>query len=176
MDERLFFALWPTPQVRAELDALAHAAAARAEARVTRAETLHLTLVFIGACDPARHARLEADAAGCAGGSFDITFDRLGSWSRNGIVWLAPSAIPPELQEVQERLAAITRALGFKLDARPYSPHITLARKAQRFLPPEKVEPLRMRAQAFTLVRSELTREGPRYVSLKSWPLRAGVD
>src|SRR5690606_32306650 len=51
---RIFFGLWPSPDTAQEIMALAHEAHAECGARIMRAETLHLTLAFLGSTSPAK--------------------------------------------------------------------------------------------------------------------------
>jgi len=167
----MFFALWPTPAARKALDQLAQSAARRADAKATRAKTLHLTLVFLGDCEPDRAAALTEGAAGCTAPAFDLAFDRLGCWKNNGIVWLAPTVPPPSLLALERQLRQLALDQGVPVDRRPYSPHLTLARKARRAFVVEDSPPIAWRAERFCLVESELSPGGSRYREIASWPL-----
>lgn len=169
--QRLFFALWPPAALRLALDDLAASAARRADARPSRAETLHLTLVFLGHCAPGQVARLQAGAAQIELPPFVIAFDQLGCWPGNGIVWLAPSSPPPELLALEAALRALAKAQGCRVERRPYVPHLTLARRAQTPFSAQTIAALSWRAERLSLVESMLTPRGPRYRDLASWPL-----
>lgn len=169
--QRLFFALWPPAELRVMLEDLAASASRRASARPNRAETLHLTLVFLGHCAPGQVARLQAGAARIELPPFVIAFDQLGCWPGNGIVWLAPSAPPPELLALEAALRALAKTQGCRVERRPYAPHLTLARRAQSAFSAETIVALSWRAERVSLVESMLTPRGPRYRDLASWPL-----
>lgn len=169
--QRLFFALWPDPAVRSDLDQLAQAAAARAAAKPTRVESLHLTLLFLGECTAPQTEALFGAVAESAVSAFDLSLDRLGCWTGNGIVWLAPRQPPQALLALQRRLRRVARAADCRLDRRPFAPHLTLARKAQRPFPEENCPPLVWRVQRFALVESVLGPAGAAYRELAGWPL-----
>ncbi len=61
---------------------------------------------------------------------FELVFDQVGSFRRAGkdIVWLGVRH-NPSLQKLQGDLAAALRQKDFKLENRPYTPHLTLARQ-----------------------------------------------
>ena len=171
--QRMFFALWPSAEAREGILDIARRAARRADARLTRAETLHLTLVFLGQCSPAQVEGLLDGAANSATPSFPLCFDRLGCWKGNGIVWLAPSKPPVELRTLEANLRALAKTQGCSIDPRPYAPHLTLARKAQLAFAEETIAPLAWVAERFALVESVLTPRGSSYRDLASWRLIA---
>jgi len=67
-------------------------------------------------------------------------------------------------------LEAAAANCGLSTDTRPYTAHITLARRA-RHLPDVKIEPITWRAEAFSLVESCSEPEGVLYRVIKQWPL-----
>lgn len=132
---RLFLALQPPPAVQAGL--AAHVATWRwpAGAAVYAPADWHLTLHFIG---PVPRAQLPALRAGLSLPLPPFTL-RLG-WPAlwpHGLAVLLPSETPPPLQALHAQLAQRLQGLGLRLDARPYRPHLTLARRADGALAPE---------------------------------------
>ena len=73
--------------------------------------------------------------------------------------------MPPDpLLALQGALARGADRLGFSLDVRPYSPHLTLARDAHRSPPARTISPpLSWRVGSFELMSSQLGQGGPRY-------------
>ena len=59
---RLFFALWPAPEVRDALAAIARGLQAKCGGRPTRADRIHLTLFFVGQVARERLVELESVA------------------------------------------------------------------------------------------------------------------
>jgi len=160
---RTFFALWPGPEVRTELARRAALVAKACSGRPSRAETLHLTLVFIGATPRERVAALQGLMDGIRLPRFALRLDQHGWWRHNGIAWAGTCATPEPLIALQQRLARGAEKLGFSLDVRPYVPHLTLARDAARSPPARTMPELDWDIGSFVLVASELTPEGPRY-------------
>lgn len=174
---RVFFALWPEPALRARLHAESLRLHRMLGGRPTRPETLHLTLVFVG---EVANGRL-ADVAGAAGAvkcpPFEMLFDQEACWRHNHIAHLGASLPPAALIALVGQLSANLKAAEIVHDARPFSPHITLVRKADcaRFAAEGKEnparEPIRWPARDFVLVKSSLHAEGACYERLGRWPL-----
>ena len=90
------------------------------------------------------------------------------------VLCLAASSTPGPLAALVQSLRSELLLRGFTLEARPFRPHVTLARRvvrAQLSAAGQPLQrPLRWRAHAFALVQSVTEREGARYVELASWP------
>ena len=146
-------------------------------------ENLHLTLVFLGNCpEPALEAAHEEFDA-LREGSFSLSLQGLGLFGKDKphTAWagLAPSTA---LNRLQHKVEGIARRAGCPIDARKFTPHVTLG----RFSPPSLVDAARLeRAVAMgsgfysdpwdvtelTLWRSHLTGKGPQYEVLARYPL-----
>lgn len=95
--------------------------------RLTDASQMHLTLHYLGDRDAeATTAALTLVAAP----AFALTLDGVGQFpSAEGAVTLwAGVRRSPELLELHAAIAAALAGLGFEPEARPYVPHVTLAR------------------------------------------------
>ncbi len=175
---RVFFALWPDAVTATALHGRGRHLHARCGGRVMRRDTLHLTLAFLGDVPATRLEVLNRLAARLKGEAFDLVLDRSGSWQRNRIVWLAPATMPAALAALVKALAEALGAAGFRVEARPFSPHITLLRNAHAAPPDDAFVPLRWRVGGFALVASERRSEGACYRVLGRWRFprsRAGV-
>ena len=166
---RLFFALWPDEAARRKLEALARDVALVAEGKPVPAEKIHLTLAFLGEVPAERGAAAIEAAQATRGAPFALALDRVGSFRKAKVAWAGASQPPSELVALQAALAANLAARGFALEERAFAPHLTLARKIARPLPPAAIAPIAMHALALALVVSEGT---GRYTTLQSWPLR----
>lgn len=128
---RLFIALWPTPAARRALQDWLAPCTWPAGAAVVAPERLHVTLHFLGqvpaARVPALRTALQAPALALAPG--ELCFDRVQHWA-HGVVVLAPAAVPEPLARLHTQLAQVLDDLGLPVEARPFRPHVTLARKA----------------------------------------------
>jgi len=165
---RLFFALWPDAAAAAALARLAQEVVRVAGGRPVPPEKLHLTLAFLGEVDESRMPLLP-DCARLRAAGFRLELDRVGSFRRARVAWAGASAPPRELLGTQAMLAGRLAAAAFSLDEREYTPHLTLARRIERPIPPAAIPPVAWNADALTLVRSE-SGTG-RYSVLERWPL-----
>lgn len=164
---RLFFALWPSPEAARALGEWAGEVQRTADGRATRAETIHLTLAFLGEADPKKAIAAAREVRGKA---FELPMDAARYWPKQRIVWAGPGTLPPALDELVRNLHARLAAAGFTLEARPFAAHVTLLRKAK----PAVLGPLpevRWRADDFVLVRSVPSRLGSRYETVTRFPL-----
>jgi 2'-5' RNA ligase len=126
-----------------------------------------------------------------------VRLDRLGFWAQGGILWAGSrpdraidtisSVVAPSRQRrlfqtqpggrgaLPKRLATLLfqrlHAAGFRLDARPFIPHVTLARGVRGIAVPHLETPLSWTARAFALVESIPQARHPRYATLVEFPL-----
>lgn len=174
---RLFVALWPTPAVRAALCERRDAIGWPPRSSVVADERLHLTLHFVGAVPRALWSRLPpALQVPCPPLALELGAAQ--AWPQ-GLVVLPALAVPEPLRELHAALAAALANLGLPVEARPFRPHVTLARRAAGARLPVAGEPLRWRAGGYALVNSEpagyrvLARYGARGVSPAAAPRTA---
>ena len=171
---RVFFALWPPPEVARQLSAVADSFAQRAGGRATREATVHLTLAFIGDVPLERLPDLGRAARNVRAEAFDLKLDQFGLWHHNRIFWAGCSIVPPALVELANALSAALQAAGFDVaDARQhFFPHVTLVRKVKALaapLPPGQTLP--WPCPKFVLVRSHLSASGASYQTLAEFLL-----
>ena len=166
---RLFFAIWPPAAARSALERLASDVALVASGKPVEAAKIHLTLAFLGEVDQARMSLAHAAADALRMPRFVLSLDRVGSFRRSRVAWAGASRTPEALATLQSALEEKLRASGFTLEARPFRPHITLARKIRERVPPAFIEPIAYACEEIALVVSDLgTGE---YRTLESWPL-----
>lgn len=130
---RLFVALRLTEELQdalcAGMDRLRRQAR---RGRFSRRENLHLTLAFLGDVPvsrlPAVRGAMEAAARGAE--PFALRLAGAGRFRREGgDVWWAGVEREQALLDLAAALAVRLRAAGFPLEARDFSPHLTLARQ-----------------------------------------------
>lgn len=168
---RLFYALWP-PRTWAQAwyEAARRWARGRTRVKVVPPERLHLTLVFLGEVPRERlGAFLALGAAMGPVPDEPLVLDRFECWAKPRVACL--SGPPPQgaWSRFIERLAQESRALGAKVEHRPFRPHVTLARKVS----PEAFDapglgvglPIHWSAAGFRLIRSESGPKGLRYLT-----------
>ena len=167
---RLFFALWPDQAVARRLEHAGAALQRTCGGRLARLDTLHLTLAFLGET-PAERLPEALDAAATAHcAPFTLTLARVGGWAHNRIVWAAPVETPPPLLALARSLEAALGARGIAFDARPFAPHVTLLRKAERLPPVPSLPPIAWPVTDFVLVKSLPGARGAAYETLGRWP------
>ncbi len=173
--ERLFFALWPHPDLRSRLAALG-AGTLAGGGRLVPPLRLHLTLAFVGDVDPAVRTCLTEAAAGITAPPFTMTLDRLGWWRRSQVLWVGTDHGPAGLARLVAEVQRVVVGCGVAPETRPFAAHVTLARKVRR--PPcgELPSGLVWPVGEFALVRSVAGREGPCYTTLATWPLNRGTE
>jgi 2'-5' RNA ligase len=170
---RLFFALWPEDADRRAVRAAFEAAVAAAGGRPVADANLHLTLEFVGAVDAAQRTELEAVGAGLTVRAAEVSLDRLDWWPRAATLVAAASAPAAGLLALQSTLRGALKARGFRVDERPYRPHVTLARRVAAPPPVSDAPIVRWPLRTVALVESERAPGGSRYVPLATWTASA---
>jgi 2'-5' RNA ligase len=175
---RVFFALWPDADAASRLHTIARCWHEVLGGRVMREDSLHATLAFVGDVAPQRLPDLRAVAAGIRLPGMPLAFDRGGCWRHNQIAYLGLRETPDALRCLWSALAAGLRAADFSIETRPFSPHITLLRKANCLAfdaATEKenpaTEPVVWSVRDFVLVMSSISANGSRYEQIGAWPL-----
>jgi len=168
---RVFFAAWPPPEVQRSLGDIAQRAG-EAGGRAIPTRNIHLTLVFIGDVLRARVAELEALGATIVAPRFDLVVDRLEYWRHNRILWAGVEQCPSALLALVERLQEPAATAGFRIERRPYVPHVTLRRDA-RHAPASARIHVAWPVTEFALVESAQRERGRGYEVLRKWPLTA---
>ena len=127
---RLFFALWPDDATRDALDRTGKWLHQHWGGRRMRAETLHLTLAFLGATRTTELPALRAVLDRLDVPAFSLRLDQVGFWPANRIAWLGPGTPPDGLATLAGELRAGLQGVGVSFDARPFFPHVTLLRNS----------------------------------------------
>ena len=93
----------------------------------TAAESWHITLRFLGNTDVEKFGCAVEGLREVRSAPVSIAVEELGFFDRAG-VFFAGVRLTPGLIRLQQRVAAATELCGFATEARPFNPHITLAR------------------------------------------------
>jgi 2'-5' RNA ligase len=190
---RLFVAIELPPSVLAVLSATMHAlrvGGADAGLRWVRPEGIHLTLKFMGETD-------EEDLPGIIAALRDVAHlhppiqiatGDLGSFGgrRNlRVLWVGVGGDVEALAALASAIDAALAPLGFKSEARAYSPHLTLARVRDDVSHEDRarlhdiiggtaaVECEPFRGTTFSLMESKLQLGGAVYRQVATFPLEA---
>jgi len=122
----------------------------------TLTENLHLTLVFLGDCDErqVKVARTAIDGTNFA--PFDLMIESIGKFKRDGgDLWWAGARENKPLMDLQCSLTDNLSAVGFVLEKRKFSPHITLGRKVISNAAPHQIDPFGETVTRIDLMKSE---------------------
>lgn len=169
---RVFFALWPEELIQRTLHSLATEYLPLCEGRIMDADTLHMTLLFLGEIERARLPLLRQTAGKVSVPPFGFALDRLSFWSYNRIAYATPLVEVPALYQLATALQLELRAAGFLFENYEFNPHVTLIRQVGHVLESQAIAPITWQVDAFVLVDSVTTDQGARYQILQKWPLR----
>ncbi len=125
----------PEPQREQLGGFLAQCAVAAPEFRWSVTENLHLTVRFVGTVDRAVVEGVADRLEGSAGPAIQLALGAAGVFKRSRlarVVWLGLSSGAEELTRLAAQVEAECRAAGLEPEARPYQPHLTLARARSR--------------------------------------------
>ena len=169
MSDRLFFALWPDPALLQALRARVDKITASVGGKPQRPDQWHVTLEFLGQVPRERQPSLRAAADRVSRSPVTIEFDRVEHWRKPQVVCLVASRVPTGLAALVTQLRAELAAEGFAIEARPFRPHVTLARKVRSAADSLLDPPFLWRTDGFALVRSVTDPAGSRYEPLDWW-------
>ena len=167
--ERLFIACWPEPALR-EAIAMLLAAGGPLPGVPTRRDDWHMTIAFLGDCDPQRSASIVRLLRELPWPPIRLELARFGVFDAARVLWLGSSATPEALERARLRLIDDLARLDIEVaDAERFTAHITLARKfagaAARAAP---VPALRWLLPRPVLARSRGATGGTRYARFDS--------
>ena len=180
---RLFFCVELEKSVR---EALAELAARLKEALgpgakwVTR-DNLHITVRFLGEVEDFLAERLTELGGEVARATAPFSFPLAGLGAfptprRARVIWAGPEETPEAFVDLVKRVEAGVQALGFPPERKGAKAHVTLA----RLKPPRDVAAvlagtplpeLVVEVGTLTLMKSQLTTQGPIYTPLGCWEL-----
>ena len=128
---RLFVALDIDPEIRGRIAQFMDGVREFApDARWVSAESLHLTLKFIGEWPPEKLDDLKRALGGVRGQPAEITFSGTGFFptpKSARVFWIGIQA-GPELASLAVAVDTATSSLGIEKEQRSFTPHLTLAR------------------------------------------------
>ncbi|NOQ87690.1 MAG: RNA 2',3'-cyclic phosphodiesterase [Gammaproteobacteria bacterium] len=125
---RLFFALWPSVQVRESIVETVNPLLHEIAGRTILPKNLHITLHYIGSVNDDKKDCLHEAAQSIIADPFELSLDRFGHFSKAKIFWMAVQKLPPELSRLHQNLGKALSVCDFHSDHRPYSPHVSLLR------------------------------------------------
>jgi len=168
---RLFFALWPTDQVRQSIVEIFSQLPRQIKGRVIRPQNLHVTLHFVGQVTESTKDCMHAAAQSVSAEGVQLNLDCFGYFPKAKILWMGSQDIPAQLDHLHKKLGDVIADCGFKCDLRPFSPHATLMRKCSKPDTAQSDFSLPWRVEEFVLVESITYKEGVNYQVIEKYPL-----
>lgn len=180
-----FYALELPPAIKNQFDVIIEELQERLPFKTwVHPQDLHITLAFLGNADEeklkASNELVQSEANKIA--SFQLKIDHLGIFGQNGsprIFW-AGLEDSDSLADTRKQVFHACHATGFELETRPFSPHITLARKWTGDFPfsfelmeefnPFKDEVIVFQAERVVLYKTHMW-ESPKYEPISIFPL-----
>lgn len=136
-----------------------------------RAETLHMTLQFIGNVQHSRLPTMIAAAENVTSASFSMQLKKVAYWKHNQIAYATLSDDEPSLTNLARSLKTALNKAGMTHTDQKFSPHVTLLRNAQQEPQIHDFTGIEWPVNAFVLVESTLNNRGPHYNIIKTWKL-----
>ena len=180
---RVFLAVELEPDARASVRAVAERLRRRIGGRGPRItwvgdEQLHVTLHFLGEIDEPRvwHLRTTLERP-LTQAPFRLSMGHVGTFPAYGpprAVWIGVDQGGAPLAAMHRELAERLRAIGCEIDARPFSPHVTIGRVrssrhdsgAPMLVTPAVDPPISSYVDHVTAYESRLAHDGPVYREL----------
>jgi 2'-5' RNA ligase len=168
---RVFYALWPGPDIRACIAEAAGPLSLGSAARRVPQENYHLTLTFVGEVSPARLAVLQQIGRDLRMAGCTISFDAYEYWPESQAVVALAREAPVELTALWMQLRNFDGVHRLDRMHRPLRPHVTLARKVAQAPVLQAMSPFHWDATSFSLVRSDTGGAHSAYTVVDTWPL-----
>jgi 2'-5' RNA ligase len=188
---RSFIAIELPPEIKLTLTRLQNRlkSDSRAPVKWVDPDSIHLTLKFLGNISTALTDKISAMLEEACRGMhpFSLEIGGLGVFPnerRVRVVWVGLTGETEKLGQLQKRIDDSLAPLGFQVENRPFTPHLTLARVREQATPDERQSLGRLvsgaamegssslNVNAVHLMRSQLTREGPIYTRINSITLK----
>ncbi|MET0497582.1 MAG: RNA 2',3'-cyclic phosphodiesterase [Steroidobacteraceae bacterium] len=168
---RLFFALWPTDELREQIASDTHEWIARCGGAAIPPSNFHVTLAFLGAVPEESLERICEIGAQLRGPPFEFTLDTIESWSAAGVLCLTATQPAPSLLSLAARLRF--SLLEQQVDSAPqeFRPHVSLARAPSARID-APIGPMIWPVCEVVLVESSNAARGSQYRILDRWTLK----
>ncbi len=168
---RLFFALWPSDQVRHSIVELFSQLPQQKKARVIQPQNLHITLHFVGSVTEENKDCMHAAAQAISSAPFEYNLDHFGYFSRAKILWMGCRELPVELIQLHKKLGTAIENCAYQQEKRAYAPHVTLMRKCANPGPRQIDFSIPWFIDEFVLVESVTQQHGVDYQVIEKYPL-----
>ncbi|MFT4591775.1 MAG: 2'-5' RNA ligase [Gammaproteobacteria bacterium] len=153
--QRLFFALWPSAELRAELLQAVTPMRDAAEGRLIPSENYHLTLAFLDRVPERLIPDVVTAAKSVLFQPIDLALDCYGVFEQPQVLWYGSKELPVPLgalvSELREQLAPLVKLRPERI----FRPHVSVVRKQSQLPNLEPPAKLLWQASDFVLVHSE---------------------
>ena len=172
MTERLFFALWPSDELRQQLAQVSQQVAQTISGKAVKLNNLHMTLAFLGNIESPTKRCMQQAAETLQEKSFQLNLSTLGYWTKPHILYLGIGQMPSELFALVNNLTTALMTCGYQPERRAYQAHMTVMRKVSLVKQPlPEISPLIWTVNNFCLVRSDMHATGVHYEVIDQWHL-----
>jgi RNA 2',3'-cyclic 3'-phosphodiesterase len=169
MTKRLFLGIALGKQQRQQLSDLQ--GYFNSELRLVPAPNLHMTLIFLGLVPEHIQQQLEEQITLMNKPKFNLTLDKLAHWKKPKILCITGKVEDPALSKLAKNCYTLAEKFNLQTTKHPFTPHITLARKAKHLPTFVDIKPLLLTPPAIHLFHSQSTINGVKYQILRSWDL-----
>jgi len=149
-------------------------------ARWVEADSMHLTLAFLGECTPTQLTDLDTELERLRSDPFDLKITGVGAFggARPHTLFAGVEASEP-LTRLHAKIGRVIRECGIVVERRKFHPHVTLARCGGGVIPGQALlwttAHARLSVPPFTvhgfgIVRSDLGPGAPIYTELVKYP------
>ena len=170
-DARLFFALWPDPVIRTQLQQAALSISLDSTARRVPDFNLHMTLHFIGNVYHDQMACLQQQARQVRAAPFSLRIDCQGLFAKPRVGWLGCSHLPRALNDLHRQLGTQLQRCGYRPEQRSYHPHVSVARKLTAIDGDVRFAAIDWPLREFALIESRPIENGVQYCVVERYPL-----
>lgn len=136
------------------------------------ADSLHMTLLFLGKVERTHLPQLMQTADKVSVPPFGFVLETLSFWLHNRIAYATSVAEVPTLNQLVTALKQELLAAGFLFENYEFNAHVTLLRDVGHVLESQAITPINWWVDSFVLVESVMTDQRVRYQVLQKWPLR----
>jgi RNA 2',3'-cyclic 3'-phosphodiesterase len=179
---RLFIAIEIPEHIRASFASLLKEFRAIApQVKWVRAENLHVTLKFLGETESMKLGALQNVLSAVRSPEpVNLEFRGLGFFpneKRPRVFWAGMEA-SANLKSLAADIDQVAHRIGFPLEERPFTPHLTLARFSLPGIPPKLLQVMKekssqpfgsLRAGEFHLIESKLKPSGAEYTTVQTF-------
>ncbi|MFY9316198.1 MAG: RNA 2',3'-cyclic phosphodiesterase [Burkholderiales bacterium] len=161
--------MWPPREAAVALHRWAIEAQRASGGRVTRLETIHLTLAFLG--DAEESALHLLKGLNVRGERHFLPIEQARYWAHNRIVWAGPERTPEALRRLSGDLNQELKSRQFRTEAREFAAHVTLIRNAHAPNALPALPTVRWSVEEYLLVESVAAGKGRDYEVLARYAL-----